>query len=354
MGNYRRCTNIPYRHPAIFLTLFGLLSTVSPTAIAHDAQHDAVKQVAPTLIPINHNNIGIYSSATWQQPQPQFTRAVIIVHGLQRNAKHYYQTMLKARDASQTAQSTLIIAPQFLTLTDVQHHHLGTERLYWSWTGWESGENAQNAPISAFTVLDSVIKQLSDRQRFPNLHDIVLVGHSGGAQLVQRYALADNLAKTLNSQAIKLQYVVASPSSYVYFTAERPVPVNISQCPKVNDWRFGLSHRPAYFANQSNDALIQSYLAKSITYFVGSEDNNPHNHVMDKSCMANAQGANRYTRSHAYYHYLQQHYQVAPRQQLWDVIGVGHADRPLFLSSCAQQVIFNSQRRGQDCKLVQP
>jgi hypothetical protein len=63
---------------------------------------------------------------------------------------------------------------------------------------------------------------LADRSLFPNLKAVVLAGHSGGGQLVQRYAVVGKAAAALTSTGIHLRYVVANPSSYLYFSDERP------------------------------------------------------------------------------------------------------------------------------------
>jgi trehalose 6-phosphate synthase len=67
-----------------------------------------------------------------------------------------------------------------------------------SWRGW---------PIARF---------------FPDLKTVVLAGHSGGGQLVHRYAVVGKAPAALASAGIHLRYVVANPSSYVYFSDARP------------------------------------------------------------------------------------------------------------------------------------
>ena len=99
----------------------------------------------------------------------------------------------------------------------------------WRKASWEEGEDSvraagRPAPVSSFQVLDDLLRSLDDRQRLPALAGIVLAGHSGGAQLVQRYAVLNNVDGPLRRDGLALRYVIANPSSYLYLTNERPRP----------------------------------------------------------------------------------------------------------------------------------
>ena len=65
-----------------------------------------------------------------------------------------------------------------------------------------------------------MLATLADRARFPNLTTVVLIGHSGGGQLLNRYAIVGKSATTL--AGIHVRYVIANPSSYFYFSDDRP------------------------------------------------------------------------------------------------------------------------------------
>ena len=84
--------------------------------------------------------------------------------------------------------------------------------------------NGRPAPVSSFQVIDDLLRSLDDRKRLPTLASIVLAGHSGGAQLVQRYAVLNQIDGPLRRDGIAVRYVVANPSSYLYLTKERPRP----------------------------------------------------------------------------------------------------------------------------------
>src|SRR3546814_9437865 len=69
---------------------------------------------------------------------------------------------------------------------------------------------------------------------------------SGGAKVAQRYAL---LAR--GQTRIAPRFVIANPSSYAYFDAQRPMAFDPASCPGFNHWKYGLQNLPAYAAGQT-------------------------------------------------------------------------------------------------------
>src|SRR6202044_3234373 len=92
------------------------------------------------------------------------------------------------QNAGAAGQGTLLIGPQFLESVDAQAHQLPGNVLRWTGNEWMGGENAENASISSYEVVDVLLAKLGDRRTFPNLKLVVLAGHSAGGQFVQRYA----------------------------------------------------------------------------------------------------------------------------------------------------------------------
>lgn len=110
----------------------------------------------------------------------------------------------------------------------------------WAWGGNSSDELA--ASISSFQVLDEMLLALANRTRFPKLRRVVLAGHSGGGQALQRYALANRVHEILIEAGLSVQYFPANPSSMTYLSGERPVlpaaPPCESMCSNasISDW----------------------------------------------------------------------------------------------------------------------
>jgi pimeloyl-ACP methyl ester carboxylesterase len=235
-----------------------------------------------------------------------------------------------------------MIVPQFLAGIDIEAYHLPADTLRWSLEGWEGGDPAV-APTSAssFDALDAILARLADRKIFPGLKQVVVAGHSGGAQVVQRYAIAGKGEAALTSLGIGVRYVVANPSSYAYFDNVRPEPSIAAACPGYNNWKYGMDERPAYLASPSISVLEKGYVARRVIYLLGTNDTNPNHPALDKTCMAEAEGPYRYARGHAYAAVMKTRDAGTPNHSLWDVKGVGHEGDKMLTSPCGLKALFD-------------
>ncbi|MGN6581680.1 MAG: alpha/beta hydrolase [Bordetella sp.] len=293
-----------------------------------------------------------YASDGWNAPHLRIRRAVIMIHGRLRNADAYFRLAGLARDAAGDAgRDTVLIAPQFLAAADVAAHCLPPDTLHWDWTGWMGGDAALGpAPLSSFDVLDALLDVLGRRERFPALEAIVLAGHSGGAQVVQRYAVVARGDKALRGP--DMRYVVANPSSYLYFDRQRPLArggfarCDAARFPGFNDWKYGLERLPAY-AGQAPRAqtLEEAYARRDVTMLLGSADCDPAHPALDTSSAARAQGAHRLERGLAYARYMQLRHPEGLRHRLCVVQGVGHDGEGMFTSAQGVESLFGSNKR---------
>jgi pimeloyl-ACP methyl ester carboxylesterase len=320
-----------------------IAALASTTAWAADEPgHRPVSAVADTRLTVAPGaTFPLYVSRDWSKPQPDINRAVLVLHGVLRNADVYYRTALAAQAAAGDAgRTSLMIAPQFLAGIDIAPNHLPADTLHWKTVGWEAGDNAEGpAPISSFAALDAILARLADRSLFPHLTQVVVAGHSGGGQVVQRYAIAGQGEVALTRAGVAVRYVVANPSSYAYFSAERPEPVG--NCTGFNDWEYGMEHLPAYLAGASAAALEQRYVARRVIYLLGTADTNPNHPALDRSCMAEAQGPFRYARGKAYVGAMRARDGGTPHHVQWDVAGVGHDGDRMFTSACGLTALFD-------------
>jgi len=112
---------------------------------------------------------------------PEITRAAIVFHGKGRNVEGYFSALQRAaHEAGPNAAQTLLWAPQFLREEDAEAHHLSKQILRWHAGSWTAGEPASGPfPLSTFDVIDFMLAALANRERFPNLNTVVLIGHSG-------------------------------------------------------------------------------------------------------------------------------------------------------------------------------
>ena len=309
---------------------------------AVQAAEHGVKELSPDHLKIGPGELSVGVSQDWQQPLPQVQRALIVIHGRLRNAQTYLHSAEQAATQAGQLSTTLIVAPQFLNDTDDTRHALPDAVLRWHANDWMAGAPALSpASLSSYAALDKILERLDDRKRFPNLREVVVAGHSGGAQVVQRYALTTQADKALQADGIKVRYVIANPSSYAYFNAQRPIPTfDAANCPGFNTWKYGLKELPAYAQGQKHRQLEQAYIERDITYLLGAKDTNPNHPALDKSCEAEAQGAFRLERGKNYFEYLTQRHPQGLNQRLVEVPGVGHNGDQMFTSPEGQKALF--------------
>ena len=327
--------------------LFGLIAAC---AMARPAPGSTpVVQVAPMRVAVAASGaasggaLPLYANVDWSRPQPQATRVVLVIHGVDRNAANYFAT---ARDAlalagGDDARHTVLLVPQFLTETDVQSHDLGPEVLRWHGARWEGGLPAEApVPVSSFAALDAILARLADASAFPALRQVVIAGHSGGGQIVQRYAVVGNGAAALEARGIAVRYVVANPSSYVWFSPERPLPAD-GECRDADRWKYGFEGNVPPYVTQDAAALEKRYVQRDVTYLLGNADTDPHHPALDVTCAGEAQGPYRYVRGLNYFHMLQARDGDRVRHRVLTVDGVGHDERRMFTSACGLAALFD-------------
>ncbi|MGE7993443.1 alpha/beta fold hydrolase [Pseudomonas sp. NPDC089554] len=295
-------------------------------------------------------NFVAFANADLHQQSLPVQHAVVLVHGVKRNADDYFdngESLLQ--NAGLNASDTLLIAPNFLTPSD---RRAGDDMPLWPKDKWMHGtESDSGRPgIAAFTVLDDLLAYLADRQRFPKLKDILFIGHSAGGQLMQRYTLLGDGDQRLRGTGIAMRYVVSSPSSYLYVDDNRLQdgafkPVLTVMCPSYNRYRYGLERAPEYFTRQglSTAQVVQRYAARQVTYMVGQRDNNPRDRVMDASCGAEMQGETRVERQLNYMRYdrfLAQKWAIPIEHPQFQVSGVGHNAARLFSAKRVAEDLF--------------
>lgn len=319
-----------------------------------------VHAVSSTGISVDGALLPVYTSADLDRTHAQIVRAVIVIHGKLRNADSYFATIEHAESlaGNDAANTTLILAPQFLATLDIAPNHVPDKVLRWQDNAWMAGEPAVGpAPVSSYRALDALITHLADRQHFPNLREIIIAGHSGGAQVAQRYAVASRNGDALAQNGIRVRFLLSSPSTYAYFDAQRPVasapeetdkgariafaPFDAAACPAFDEWKYGMQNRPAYLAADDPKTLENAYVLRDVTYLVGGNDDSPTQKAMDKSCPAEAQGSNRVVRAEAYYGYLQQRH-AGLQQRFHVVANVGHNQAKMLTSACALHVMFDT------------
>ncbi|WPN46563.1 MULTISPECIES: alpha/beta fold hydrolase [unclassified Pseudomonas] len=307
------------------------------TCATSQAAERAVNEISPGRLLLKSGEIAVGIS-----PAPaKLERVLIILHGRLRNAQTYLQSGERAAELAGQSATTLVIAPQFLNDTDVALHPVADTVLRWQGDEWMAGgESTAPFRLSSYQALDDIIARLGDRQQFPEVKQIVIAGHSGGAQVVQRYALLGHDQSALEASGVQVRYVIANPSSYAYFDERRPVAFNHAGCPDFNRWKYGLADLPAYAEGQTPAQLQEKYLKRDIVYLLGQQDTNPNHPQLDTRCEAKAQGPSRLARGRFYFSYLKRLQPEGLNQQLIEVPGVGHDGDGMFTSPQGQKALF--------------
>lgn len=316
-----------------WLAVFVLLLGCTPL----QAADHGVKDISPGRLDLGVGELAVGVSQT----SPKIQRVLIILHGRLRNAETYRQSVEKAAAQAGQSASTLVITPQFLNESDITRHQLADSVLRWRGNEWMAGDLSTGPQaLSSYAVLDRLLTRLSNRREYPTLKEVVIAGHSGGGQVVQRFALLGDDQPALRQAGVKVRYVIANPSSYAYFDRQRPVSVDRKKCPGFNDWKYGLDKLPAYAKGQTVQSLEQRYIERDITYLLGQLDTNAAQPALDKTCAALAQGPSRQERGLNYFNYLTQRHPQGLNQHLVQVPGVGHNGDKMFTSPQGQQALF--------------
>ncbi len=306
----------------------------------------------------------IYRSHSLDARNATIRRALLMVHGTNRNADHYFSTAVAAAFLAGALDDSIVIAPRIASAAGSCHDTLAEHEVSWSCTGdsWRSGGAAASAPdLTSFDFVDQILKKLANRSVFPNLQVIVVAGHSAGGQFVARYQMANRVHDTLG---VRVTYVVANPSSYAWPDATRPRPVDdaapdrakgawetekvhtsfsfgpfdASACANYNRWPAGLENRASGYTRQISDAQLKTQLvARPTTFLFGQVDTLPLG-GFDASCPAMAQGATRRARGEAYVKYINE--QLGARHDVQIVPECGHNDRCVYTTESVLPIVF--------------
>jgi pimeloyl-ACP methyl ester carboxylesterase len=240
----------------------------------------------------------VYATYPLDSLNAAVTRALVIVHGGERNADQYFETATAAGFLARALDNTVIVAPRYPADGDVR----AANEAQWSAGGantWRAGGSCTaNPSMTSFDVMDEIVRKLADKKMFPNLTRIVVAGHSAGGQFVTRYAMANRVHDT---RGVSLSYVTANPSSYAWPVAVRPYPTgdadplaaanaalgpdgdkvrtnysfgpfDASKAPDFNRWPAGFQDRVGYSARMDEEVLKRQLVDRPTTYVLGQLD----------------------------------------------------------------------------------
>jgi len=325
--------------------------------------------------------------------------AVIAIHGAGGGAEDQYDRMKAAACLPGAApcprlNTTLIMAPEFMQEADLAGFGLSTDGLFWSSNGWKFGDLSLNTGshpradrVSSYDVMDNIVEYLATSGNFPNLRKITIAGHSAGGQYVNRYAAISPIEVTIAGSGVDMKYVVANPSTYLYFTAERvytgtmdtflePHPFWSSLCPATNccpgeecssitydNYYFGLGNSSSYNTYLTNvvaaigiEGIKNRYRNKTVAYLLGRLDNDPCAEGLDNVCGARLEGRTRLERGLIYYNYIGHALgpEVYDTHRLETIVNVCHSSNQIYRSNLGRKHIFDVTAVAEAPEIIAP
>ncbi|EME46792.1 hypothetical protein DOTSEDRAFT_169606 [Dothistroma septosporum NZE10] len=302
-------------------------------------------------------------------------RAVITIHGLLRDPNNYFNdtrnALIKAtaEDGNINSDSVAIMAPFFPNGDDKGYGYPWTDgvspgegstsnALVWAGSQWSKGANNQyptsSTDTSSFYVLDQIIQYFNDATTFPNLHQIVLVGHSMGGQMLQRYAaVGDNL-----NTRVPVTYWVGNPNSYSWLSPYRPL--NTSDCATFDDYSAGYTAYEDYgkggmtyglpIVQQGIDAVRTNYDSKQIAYARALLDHGDHS--SGEGCAPYSSGNDRHER---FFYFIRWFPARCPDPSsancdTVDLINVSHDNGQMFGSDAGLARLFKDNFYGDNSR----
>jgi pimeloyl-ACP methyl ester carboxylesterase len=288
------------------------------------------------------------------------TRLIVVIHGTGRNPGDYLGYIQRAARSAGSTDS-LIVAPFFATDSDLrdttESDTDAADILHWGSADWKEGLESQTAGrVSSFAAVDDLVRDVVDSTRFSSLKSVIVTGHSAGGQFTERYAVGTRISEAMRNSGLSLRFIVANPSSYLYFTPERPVAdasdrfaLPKTDCAEYDTYKYGTHDMPPYMTSTTADQMETAFKNKNVIYLLGSQDTDPEDTNIDDTCSAVLQGPNRMARGIAYYHYLGHIFgpSIYANQIEAIVPGVAHDGNAIYNSAVATQYLFDSRPVGQ-------
>jgi pimeloyl-ACP methyl ester carboxylesterase len=318
----------------------------------------------------------IYRNYPLETKNENITRALIFVHGINRDADNHFRTALAAAFLAGALNNTVIVSPRFASNSKAPGNEIGDcrdalapDEANWICEtqradSWRSGGGeVGNDKLTSFDFMDEIVRRLARKDVFPNLTGIVVAGHSAGGQFVIRYEMSNQVH---DSVGVQISYVVSNPSAYTYVDNVRPTstawPTTIAaaapgfippalavpppafvpyadakNCAGFDNWPYGLKSRIGYASRLPDDQLKKQLAARPVTYLLGEADILPFG-VFDTSCPAIAQGPTRLARGLAFSRYVKE--RQGANHSTVVVPFCSHSARCMFTSDVALPLIF--------------
>ncbi len=292
----------------------------------------------------NVGNLNFYASHEVTISNSGITNVIISFHGLgatDNEVKSEYNSLVSAVGTVGASSSTLILAPHFF--------HEGTGLvLDWENAVWRAGGKASTptgASLSSSQIVDYFLTEyFLDNPNFPDLLNVIIVGHSAGGQLAQRYAAISRVES--NFPSYTFSYLAANASHFVY-------PNNLrwngtttylpSDCSTYNDYPYGLDalaedSRYAFISKIGLETIRGHYINRKVYYVLGEDDTFGATTDCESQSQQAGSGDNRYVRGEYLAAFMDDQY-PSNDHAVVSVAGAGHNANAMFTSTEFQNLL---------------
>jgi hypothetical protein len=278
---------------------------------------------------------------------PRIERAIIAVHGVGRDWNVHFLNMMRVVREANRLNSIVVLSPVF---RDEGGAKTPDELAGGSYQGGREA-TCQAKPdlrVGAFAATDALIEKLANKQRFPDLKDIVVMGHSGGGQFAGRYGLVTRVVQ--KHPNLRFKFVPSNPSSWAFLDGRRNVEgrnwvssgSEFDACRGYNTYQYGLGgiEGRSYLDKITVAEIVEHVRSRNFVFLMGGNDTCVPTPAVpcpytDGGCAAMLQGKNRLTRGRNFHQQIQMFYPPYPgaKHELSIVPGVGHSSGGMYLSA---------------------
>ncbi len=280
---------------------------------------------------VNFEMYNNYPLAQEKTKLENLTSAIIVVHGVDRNADDYFSYLTSTLINDNLEESTVLVAPWFQ-----DNSQAGTNGLYWNTSNWREGQNSSNSMgISSFSVIDTIISRLADKQHFPNLKTIIITGHSSGAAFTDVYAASNT--SDAKYPDIDFEYIIANsqffyyPNDYRYDEGSGTFyKATKADCSTFNDWPFGYyGDIPAYLNDVAHDTLNKHFAERNVIYLLGN--GTQPDPSLSNNCHSSILGSTRFKRGEHMFAFMNEFFPENKHSKKI-VQGIGHNGEKMYKS----------------------
>lgn len=304
-----------------------------------------------------------FSNKSVEPSMPAIKRVVILQHGVLRDGEVAFTNANAAlHNSGASIAETLLLAPQFWNADDANAGRVPASVPYWRKADWSLGyDSIDGRNLSAFSVIDDLIRKFSNAAAYPNVTQIVVAGHSAGAQMYSRYAAFNTVHEKVRS-GILVKYVLANAGTYMYHSRDRALGSAASgatafapssgggACPEFDDYKYGSGSFPVTFSYPHTLAPLERFkrfAARKAYYYQGTADTVPYSAVggPDAHCAAVLSGDHRLARgvtNARYQRYLAGSLGLSLDRLFRRVEGVGHDEARMWGAECAVHALFGA------------